>query len=32
MNLYVVEPGKFDLMVGTSSQDGLQGSFTVGSK
>jgi beta-glucosidase len=27
---YVVEDGKFDLMVGTSSQDGLMASFTVG--
>ena len=29
MNQYVVEPGKFDLMVGTSSDVGLHASFSI---
>ena len=29
MNQYVVEDGKFDLVVGTSSQDGLRESFSI---
>jgi beta-glucosidase len=28
-NQYVVEPGKFDVMVGTSSTDGLRDSFSI---
>lgn len=32
MNHYVVEPGKFDLLVGTSSEVGLHDSFSIAGK
>jgi beta-glucosidase len=32
MNHYVVENGKFDVMVGTSSEDGIRDTFTIAGK